>query len=150
MKIGGVQVTPSEEILVLPRPAGNIVIKAKAVSFSDDFDKMCPEPIAPLIMTKDGSHRDVADKDYKRSVDIRHERRFAYMMIRALEPSEIEWEEVDLEKPSTWMKWTDELTKAGITEVEMNRIIGAVMSAMSLDEAKIKKAREDFLRGQGA
>jgi hypothetical protein len=150
MKIGGVTVTPSEEILVLPRPTGNIVFRAKAVAFSDAFDKICPEPVPPMVTTKDGRSADLSDPDYKKAVAVRDSRRFAYMMIRCLEASDIEWSTVDLEKPGTWMDWTKELIEAGLSEVELSRVINAAMSALSLDEAKIAKAREDFLRGQGA
>ena len=89
-------------------------------------------------------------RDYKRAVTVRNELRFAFMIIRSLEPSNIEWGEVDLEKPSTWTKWDDELKKAGLSETDVNRVVGAVMIANSLDEDKIKEAREAFLRGQGA
>jgi hypothetical protein len=37
---------------------------------------------------------------------------------------------------------------AGFSTIEINRIIGAVMEANALDEAKLEKARAGFLRGQ--
>jgi len=151
MKIGGKEVTPNEGILVLPRSNGeDIVIRAKAVSINEDFNKMVPEPTAPLIQKKDGKFHDYSDKNYKDSMKHRGELKFSYMVIRSLEPSEIEWQTVDIEKPNTWRGWSKELMDAGISETECNRIIGAVMVANSLDELKIKEAREAFLRGQGA
>lgn len=150
MKIGGVQVTPSQEILVLPRDGGDIVIKAKAYRVGDEFDKLCPMPTPPMVTTKEGSSPDWSDKDFKAQIATRDERRFAYLVLKSIEDSQIEWEKVDLDKPNTWTKWGDELIEAGITEVEVNRIVNAVLAANSLDEAKIKQARERFLRGQGA
>lgn len=151
MKIGGVEVTKCEEILVLPRGDGNdIPIRAQAVAINKEFDEKVPLPTAPLLQTKDGQKRDYKDKEYRKALNLRSDMRFAYMCLRSLEPSNIEWQTVDLDRPSTWMKWQDELQEAGISEVEINRIIGAIMAANALDEEKIKAAREVFLRGQGA
>lgn len=149
MKIGGVQVTKCEELLVLPREGGNIPFRAKAVSINEEFNKKCPVPVAPTIQKKGISEPDYSDKNYVQACDIRSERRFALMCIRSLEPSEIEWEVVDINKPGTWTKWQEELTEAGISEVECNRIVNLVMSANSLDESKIEEARRSFLLGQG-
>ena len=150
MKIGGIEVTKCEELLVIPREGGDIPFRAKAVEINNEFDNLVPSPVAPMIMAKSGKRPDITDPDYKRAVTVRNELRFAFMIIRSLEPSNIEWGEVDLEKPSTWTKWDDELKKAGLSETEVNRVVGAVMIANSLDEDKIKEAREAFLRGQGA
>jgi len=150
MKIGGVQVTASEETLVLPREGGDIVIKAQAYRIGDEFDKRCPLPTPPMVTTKDGPAPDFSDKHYKAAITVRDERRFAYLVLKSIEPSDIEWETVDIDKPATWDKWGDELMDAGLTEVEVNRIVNAVLAANSLDEEKIKQARERFLRGQGA
>lgn len=150
MKIGGIQVSPCEEILVLPRSSGDdIVIRAKAVSISDDFNKLVPEPTPPNIRTKDGSKPDHKDKNYLDAVSIRDDQRFAFLVIRSLEPSKIEWEKVDEKNPSTWLKWKEDFKEGGLSEVEINRITNAVMIANSLDEEKIEEARKAFLRGQG-
>jgi len=149
MRIGGVDVTPCEETLVLPRPDGqDIPIKAKAVAINKEFDKMVPMPVPPMIQKKGGKFPDLNDKDYKIALERRGEQRFAYMVIRSLEPSNIEWQEVHPEKPGTWIKWQDELMAAGLSEVECNRIVNAVMAANALDEEKIEAARRAFLLGQ--
>jgi hypothetical protein len=151
MKIGGVQVSKCEELLVLPRGNGDdIPFRAKAVAINEEFDSLVPMPVAPMIQTKEGKSRDYSDAEYKKAVARRSEQRFAFLCIKSLEPSEIEWETVDLEKPATWVKWSDELMAAGISETECNRIVGIVMIANSLDEDKIEEARKAFLRGQGA
>lgn len=151
MKIGGVKVTACEELLVLPRPDGqDIPIRAKAVAINEEFNRLVPLPIAPKIQTKEGTSHDFSDQDYKKAVHRREEQRFAFLCIKSLEPSQIEWETVNLEQPNSWLKWQDELMAAGLSETEVNRIIGAVMVANSLDEDKIEAARKAFLRGQGA
>jgi len=151
MKIGGVEVTPCEEVLVLPRSVGDdIVFHAVPVSINDEFDEKCPAPIAPLIQKKGGSYRDTSDKEYVKEVGRRAEKKFALMTIRSLAPSHIEWQEVDPDKPDTWTKWEKELKDAGLSQTECNRVANTVMIANSLDESKIKAARDAFLRGQGA
>jgi hypothetical protein len=151
MKIGGITVAPCEELLVLPRTDGeDIPIRAIAVSINDEFDKLAPEPIAPMIQVKGGKQADLQDKDYLAAVSRRSEQRFAFLLIKSLEPSNIEWEKVKLDDPKTWSKWEEELWEAGLSSVETGRIIASVMVANSLDDAKIEEARKSFLLGQGA
>ena len=149
MKIGGVELKgPCEEVLVLPRlNTDDIVIKARAVMDMDAFDVICPVPKPPGKRTKEGFGPNPNDKTYLQQMAQRDEIRFAYMCVKSLEPSEIEWEQVDMDKSSTWIKWTDELKEAGISATEVNRVIACVMQANSLDEAKLKEARALFLLG---
>ena len=51
--------------------------------------------------------------------------------------------------PRTWPKWEEDLKNGGLTQVECNRVLALVLEANALDEAKLQKAREVFLRGQG-
>ena len=149
MRIGGVEIKgPAEEVLVLPRLDGeDIVIRASAVMDMDEFEVLCPVPKPPGIRTKTGWTPNENDQTYKEQVAQHSEMRFAYMVLKSLEPSEIEWEKVDADISSTWLGWQDELKEAGISETEVNRIIVCVMQANALDEAKLKEAREVFLRG---
>jgi hypothetical protein len=150
MKIGGVEVSPCEELLVLPRTDGpDIPIRAVAVAINEELDKKDPEPTPPMILKKGEKHPDYTDKAYLEACKLRGRRRFALMVIRSLAPSNIEWDTVDVDKPTTWLKWEKELQDAGLSETECNRIINLVMAANSLDEAKIAAARATFLRGQG-
>lgn len=150
MKIGGVEVKPCVEVLVLPRAESeDIIIRAKSVSINEDFEKLVPEPVAPNVRTKDGSKPDLKDESYRQQVKARENKRFAYMVLRSLEDSNIEWEKTDIDRHETWDGWDKELQEAGLSEVETNRIIGAVMVANSLDESKLVEARAAFLQGQG-
>ena len=149
MKIGGRPVTRCIEILVLPRTDGDLIIKAQSVSINKEFDALVPEPIAPSVRTKDGKKEDLEDVSYLQAIDRRDSMRWDYMILRSLEPSNIEWETVDLDKPNTWAGWKDEMTASGLSDIEVNRVQGAVMSACSLDEDKLKEARDSFVLGQG-
>jgi hypothetical protein len=152
MKVGGVDTTSCEEILVLPRggEGKDIPFRAKAVTIGEDFDKLVAMPIPPMKMVKGGKKLpDLADPTYRISCKSRDSKRLDFLILRSLEPSNIEWAEVDMEKPSTWPKWKNELVEGGISDNEIHRIVNAVMIANSLDEDKIKEARDSFLRGQG-
>ncbi|MCP4896249.1 MAG: hypothetical protein GY906_04670 [bacterium] len=149
MKIGGVSVSRSEEILVLPRINGDLVFRACAVMSMDDFDALCPKPEPPTRITKDGREPDYDSKNFMSVMKSWSERRYAYICVKSLEPSNIEWTNVDLEKPATWPNWIDELQEAGIASTELNRVQNLILEANALNEAKLKEARDAFLRGQG-
>jgi hypothetical protein len=151
MKIGGVEVNgPCEEILVLPRMNGeDIVIRAKAVPDMDEFNTLCPEPKPRGIRTKkDGYKLDYDDPNYKKQKERYNELHTAYIVLRSLAPSEIEWATVKMDQPSTWLEWQKELKDTGFSVFEVNRIVMTVMSANALDEGKLEKAREVFLLGR--
>jgi hypothetical protein len=150
MKIGGKIVAGGHEVvLILPRGTDDqIVIRAQAVTDLDTFYTICPEPKPPGKLTKNGWEPNLKDENYQ-IVHSRHlSQRIAYLVIQSLEPSKIEWDTTDINNPRTWTNYIDDFKSAGLTGIEINRIIGAVMEANSLDEVKLEQAREIFLRGQ--
>lgn len=149
MRIGGVEPKGLNEcLLVLPRADGDLVFKAKAIPDYDEFEKLCPEPVAPVVLTKDGKKTDEGDVDYVASMFRRELLRTAYFFIKSLEPSNIEWDTVVMDRPNTWTNAKDDLRKAGLSIVEMNRIWNIVNEANCLSEDKLTAARDRFLRGQ--
>ena len=150
MRIGGKEISgAAEEVLVLPRLDGNIIIRARAVLDMDEFDALCPKPKAGAILKAGGGfHEDVEDAGYKAMLADYNTKRFDFICLKSLEPSNIDWDTVNRNDANTWKNWGDDLTNAGISSVEANRIIKCVLQANSLDEDKIKEARELFLRGQ--
>jgi len=149
MKIGGVEVKgPNEVLLVLPRGEEDIVIRARAVMDMDAFEELCPEPKPPVLRTKAGVEPNVDDPGFKQQMANYNEKRLAYIVVKSLEPSEIEWDLVDPESPQTLDKWQEDFQAAGLSTVEINRILQTVMEANALDESKIEAARQVFLRGQ--
>lgn len=149
MKIAGVDpktLTP-EYTLVLPRGEDVLVFKACGIQDFDEFHKFVPEPIPPKKMTREGLIADTNNPDYKNDMDIYAKRRLAYMVVKSLEPSGIEWEKVDPEDAGSWTHWEEDFKSAGFTQIEIGRITGLVLESNCLDEAKLKQAREVFLRG---
>ncbi len=113
----------------------------------EEFKKLCLEPIPPRKTTKDGVVADTEDPDYKAALAGYLKRRIAYIVVHSLLPSQIEWDTVRLDSPATWANWESDLKTAGLSDVECNRVLGLVLEANCLDEAKLKKAREVFLQG---
>lgn len=149
MKIGGIEVKgPNEVLLVLPREENDIVIKARAVLDMAEFEELCPEPKPPGRQTKGGFEHDVDDPGYKQQMENHNERQLGYLVVKSLEPSEIEWDLVDINKPNTYTKWQEDFQAAGLSTIEVNRIMQVVMEANALDESKLEAARQVFLRGQ--
>ncbi len=152
MKIGGVdpKTLSKEEVLVLPRGDQVIVFRAVGVSDYDEFNALCPEPKVPTKLMASGAQQpDEDNKDYKSILSVYNAKRLAWLVIRSLEPSIIEWDTVELGKPATWKNWTEDMKKSGLSQVECNRVTQLVFQANCLDEEKLKQARELFLRGRG-
>lgn len=149
MKIGGIEVKgPNEVLLVLPREENDIVIKARAVLDMTEFEEHCPEPKPPSRQTKGGFEHIIDDPGYKQQMENHSERQLGYLVVKSLEPSEIEWDLVDINKPSTYTKWQEDFQAAGLSTIEVNRVMQVVMEANALDESKLEAARQVFLRGQ--
>jgi hypothetical protein len=149
MKVGGVdpKTLSPEYMLVLPRGEAFIVFRARGIVDFDEFHKYVPEPVPPKKMTRDGLIADTANPNFQKDMEAYARRRLAYMMVKSLEPSEIEWETVNPDDPSSWVNWENDLKEAEFSQVEIGRITGLVLEANCLDEAKLKQAREVFQRG---
>ena len=149
MKIGGVEVTTSEEVLVLPRAMGDDIVIVAVAADMENFEDMYPKPQLPKRIVRGGVEDDVDSPAYVAALESWGNRRFEYLVLKSLEPSKIEWETIDMDKPNTWKNWSKELQEAGFASTECNRIVNCVLTANSLNEAKLRIARERFLRGQG-
>ena len=151
MKVGGVAVTPPPEcILVLPRDGEDLVFRAQAIEDWDEFDKLCPAPVMPVGLGKGGEKIPVPnDPAFKAELEQHGLKKMAWMVVKSLQPSNIEWEKVKVEDPRTWQLYEEELREAGVTAIEIQRIVALAIEANQLDEAKLKAARESFVRGQG-
>lgn len=150
MKINGQEIAkPVEELLVLPRGDSSIVFYACAVEM-DEFTKLCPEPKPPVKTTPKGIIPMLDDPGYKQIAANYNEQRLGYLVINSLAPSNIEWDFVKHDDPASWARWKDDLKVAGFTNVEVQRILQVVLDANCLNEAKIERARADFLRGKAA
>jgi hypothetical protein len=88
------------------------------------------------------------DKGYLELMDNYHNQRISWLVITSLAPTNIQWEKVNINDPTTWNSWADELQEAGLSDLETNRVVSVVMEANSLDEKKLEEARQAFILGQ--
>jgi hypothetical protein len=150
MKIGGIDPTslPTEVFLVLPRGDQQIVFRAGPVSSMEEFEALCPRPTPPGKMTRDGWVPLADDPTYQQVIAEWGQKRLGYMVAKSLEPSQVEWDTVNLADPSTWKNWSTDLRGGGLSDIECQRVMNLVLEANCLDDAKLKKAREVFLAGE--
>jgi hypothetical protein len=150
MKIAGVDPTTlcNEVVLVLPRGNESIIFRARGLKDMEEFNALCPQPKPPGKLTKDGWVPDNNDPTYQQVIGEWAKKRFGYMVVKSLEPSEIEWDTVKADDPRTWANWEKDLKEGGLTQIECNRVAGLVLEANALDEEKLQKAREVFQRGR--
>lgn len=147
MIIGGVEVSGlNEDILVFPRSSSQLVFKGKAIHDFDEFDTLVPIPEPPKVLKKSGAVADPTDKGFREQRVAYELLRFAYMVLKTLEPSSIEWSTVKMDDPSTWNAWADELSEV-LSVFEQKQIIDFVHEVNSLSQSKIDEARRDFLAG---
>ena len=148
MKISGIDPKSlcNEVILVLPRVEQSLVFKARGLKNYDDFDSLCPPPKPPGKMTRDGWVPDEKDSTFQTMQGEWSKRRLAYIVINSL--LDIEWDNVTISDPSTWLGWEKELLDSNLSQVEVNRVLGLVLEANALDESKLTKARELFIAGR--
>lgn len=153
MKIRGREISgPNRVTLVLPREDGeDIPIIAQAILDMDEVDRFLLQPKPPAVQKPGGVvEYNWKDKGYVEQLAQYNIKKMAWIVLKSLEPSEIEWESVDLENPSTWLTYQKEMRDAGFSEIEVNRICNICMQANALDEAKLEAARQSFLHGQAA
>jgi hypothetical protein len=150
MKIAGIdpKTLSTEVVLVLPRAEKNIVFRARGLRDMEEFEAKCPPPKPPGKLTKDGWVANIADPTYQQIQAEYAKKRLGFIVVRSLEPSEIEWDTVRLDDPRSWPNWEKDLKDGGLTQIETNRVLALVMEANALDEIKLQKAREVFLVGQ--
>lgn len=143
--------TPNYELIIIPRPDGDIIFKAQAVLDFEKFNQLVPVPNPPTITYAGakGPVPDFKDKAYLEALNERGRKRFNWILIQSLKATEdLEWDSVDENNPQTWENVETEFRKAKFSEVEIGRIFNGVLSANSLDEDRIEEARKRFLASQ--
>jgi len=153
MKLQGkTKLPPNREIVVFPHQDGESVFVAETVSDYVEFNKLCPEPQAPVKMFPGGEKQiDVTNPDYLKKRTDWAEKRMDYMAIKSLQPTEdLEFETVKLNDPETYKNWKKELKDFGFNDYQTNMIHGAILDANSLNVEKLEAARESFLARTGA
>jgi len=153
MKIGGVAVNgPKKTTLVLPRDEGNLVFYFVAVTDDAEFDKMYPEPEPPVTFNVklQQNIKQFKDEGYIAKLVARNKIKNAWLMLQSIAPSNIEWDTVKLDDPSTFTNWDEDLRKAGLNLAELNAIYEYFGKANYVTDAMLDEARSSFLASQAA
>jgi hypothetical protein len=151
MKIRGREISgPNRVTLVLPREEDeDIVIIAEAISDMSAFDQFMDMPKPPAVQKPGGNiEHNFSDPGFVEQLAQYNLKKMAWIVLKSLTPSEIEWDKVDLDNPGSWIGYQEEMRDAGFSDIEINRVCNLVMEANALDESKLEAARQSFLRGQ--
>lgn len=148
MKINGEKIEgPNEEVAVIPRNGKDIVFRCRAVLNFDEFDKLVPE-VPMVYITKIGTNTPVPcpeDKKYQKALHERFTKRYQWSRLKSLEATPgLSWEKVNINDPSTYDQLVPELKESGFTEAEIVMIWTAFENANSMNEDRIKEARDRF------
>lgn len=150
MRIKGKEIKGrSRDFVVIPRLDGDIVLWVEALPNFEVFRKLCPVPKPPTKILKGGKQVvDIEDKEYLSQLHTYVDRQTAYMIVQSLNQpeNELEWDTVDLEKPSTWLNYEKELRDAGFSFGEIKIIVDKCAEVNALSETKIEEARQSFAR----
>lgn len=151
MKLKGQKVAPPSPVkCVFYRDGGNIEFQCGAVMNTDDFDKLCPPPKAPLttnIKTQE-QRENLKDKSYLAALSTRNRLYHAYFILASLSVTPgLEWETVQMDKPDTWLNYDSELNEV-LTSQERARLIDAINEANSPSSNRRSEALERFTSSQ--
>lgn len=151
MRIQGQEIKgPNEELIVIPRGDGQIVLKARAVLDYADFERLCPEPKAPWVVKPGGvKEQNYKDVNYIAAVRQRITKQTYFMFVKSLEATPgLTWDTINMQDPGTWLNFEKELQDSGFSSIERNIITRSIMIANNLDEQKIEEARQRFIQSQ--
>jgi len=142
---------PRIEVIVFPRQDGNLVFKAQSVLDYDPFEKICPQPQPPVRMLPGGIKSfNTESPEYEEKLEEWATKKWDWMMLKSLEATEkLEWDTVNMEDPSTYGHYRDEMKAAGLSPAEISRIQALVVDSCGLNQIKIDEATKAFLAGQG-
>jgi hypothetical protein len=147
MKMQGEAVEVKNEVVVIPLGGIEHVFEAKAIVDYEPFETRFPKPEPPTKMVPGGEQTpDIEDPDYKKKVEEWVSHRTNWMFLKSLEATEgLEWEKVNMDDPSTWGNFEEELRDAGFGELALMKIFGIVTTACGLNQKKIDEATARFL-----
>lgn len=116
----------------------------------DEFNQLCPEPMPPVrgykpdgSKTYDTEGKTPAGVDYKRDIKLHGLRWWGYLILKSLEPSNIQWDMVSLDDPETWSLVEDEL-RADLAHYEFGKVTDLVEEANAISLEKLEENRRTF------
>lgn len=151
MKIKGKKITPPKPVIIpIPRDDGeDLFFTCAAVLDFSEFDTVCPAPKPPVWMRPNKPNQvDTQDKKYLRNLDIYAQRKTAWLILKSLQATEdLEWETVDMQDPTTWDNFREEMEES-LTPREVDLVIQGVFDANLPSEDRQNEALERFTLSQ--
>jgi hypothetical protein len=153
MRIGGRTVAgPKTGLLVIPREDGDIVFKFVGVTNDSGFEEICPPPKPPRkhVVKLETTIDDYDDPNYivkRREWDMA---KTEWIFLQSIAPSNIEWDSVKMDDPSTYKNWRDDLKNAGFSINEVNTVYDTFFATNILTDKMLNEARSRFLASQEA
>lgn len=148
MKVNGVELT--REVLFGPitfkRGDSFVAFYAQPVWDLDEFYLACPVPKNDFVRFEKGGK--VADPDhpaYREKLAQWHRKRWGYVTLKTLEPSNIEFDNISLDDPETWVNVEAEL-KANLGLYEFAQVSSLVDEANALDAEKLEENAKSFFQ----
>ena len=148
MKIAGQRVNlPPRDVVIFPRTSGQLLFHITGAASWEAFDAACPRPEPPKIIKRGKAVENPEDATFKLRIQKWLDLRQNWLILQALSipENEIEWETVDIAKPSTWNSVEKELRETGLSEMEFQRLVGKVYDVNALTERAMESARANFL-----
>lgn len=151
LKIGGRTVSGANTgLIVIPRNDGDIPFKFVAILDDSEYERINVEPKPPrTYVVKEARHVEKTDDPgFVAKHEAWRKTKWDWMFLKSVAPSEIEWQTIKMEDPSTWNQWKVELQEAGFSVGEVNQIEACFFETNMVTEAKLKEARDRFLAQQ--
>lgn len=148
MKMAGKPVnSPPRDVIIFPRATGHLIFHVKGVASLEEFDTISPRPVAPKIMRRGITSANLDDPGYKQQLQAWADARQNWLILQALDcpENELTWEQVKLDDRSTWNLLESELRSAGLSDIEVQRLIAKVYEVNALSDRAMEAARNDFL-----
>ena len=142
---------PNKDVVVFPRPEGDVVFHLTAIQSFKDFEAIVPEPKPPRFRRPGDTvdRQDTEDPNYIKAREQRAELQVHWTFLQTVSgPDGFKWDTIDEKNPETWGNYQKELEEAGFTQIEINRLIQGVMEINLLDDTKLEEARLRFLASQ--
>jgi len=117
----------------------------------EEFDKILPYPDNQNVYF-DASGKKVKDYEcsaWKATETEYWRKRWGYVILKTLEPSNMEIDGVSLSDPKTWGK-VESILKSELTEYEFQRLATLVEEANALDQRKLDANAATFMERQAA
>lgn len=131
---------------VIFREGVNFEFECGAVMDYTLFNKLCPEPKAPLmtVVATGAQKADTSDRRYIKAIDRYAGLRVTFMILQSLSATqELVWETVKMDDPDTWDNYETEL-RTVLTQREYDSLVMKVFEANNPTKARRDEALENF------